>query len=388
MKIRWPLLVILAVLGWAAIVSTAIQSHETRMQVVGWSMAPGLSDGDWIMSQRLDGKPRRLSRVVCRSPHGAVVKRLVGYGGERITCRLGELAIDGRQAQKTPRQLAELGTIVVDTNDPLGGEWQPEGDGWRRGEGGWEWLAYEARATEWFAYSDPVRAVGVRGVPSVLLFDDAPWLPAESRRLEAVRDTGVAAIIDITVPVGRTAEIWIRHPSGMALSGVRGAGRMAVVAGRLDGRLVAAAWPILPAPARSETSDRLCSPSLRWALGAIASGWPVVWPAARDQRDHPDADVMDAASGYAIGLRLTATTGNGEGRSVCHARVRRLALWRDVHWLPGPGKETWEVPAGHVFLLGDCPAASRDCRHWGAVPETEVLGEVVRSMPDEHRPRE
>jgi signal peptidase I len=383
MRIHRLLLVILAVLGLAVIGLRAIQLDGSSMQVVGWSMAPGLSDGDRILAQRLAGPPGRLSRVVCRLSHGDVVKRLVGYGGERITCSQGELTVDGRLLQKTPQQLAELGTILADTFANPAGERQPDNAVWRQDDDGWEWSARESGATDWLACSGPDGVCGVRGVSPALRFDDAPWLPAESRRLETVRDRGIAAIIEITVPVDAAVEIRLRHPVGMASTRVRGAGRLAVVAGQLDGRLVAAAWPIHPDPTRSETRDRLCSPPRRWSLGGIASGWPAVWPAARDQGDRPEMDVMVAGSGYAIGLRLTATRGTVEGRS-CHARVRRVALWRDVHWLPVPGNEVCEIPAGHVFLLGDCPSASRDSRHWGAVPEAAVLGKVVHSNADEY----
>jgi signal peptidase I len=38
------------------------------------------------------------------------------------------------------------------------------------------------------------------------------------------------------------------------------------------------------------------------------------------------------------------------------------------------------VPAGHVVVYGDNPAASSDSRHWGPMPTDGLLGVVVRRM--------
>ena len=55
-----------------------------------------------------------------------------------------------------------------------------------------------------------------------------------------------------------------------------------------------------------------------------------------------------------------------------------LLVWRDIYWLSMPKKAAWIVPEKHVFVLGDCPAASRDSRQWGSLPLDTIQGTVLQ----------
>ena len=65
-------------------------------------------------------------------------------------------------------------------------------------------------------------------------------------------------------------------------------------------------------------------------------------------------------------------------------KAEGLLVWRDIYWLSMPNKTAWIVPEKHVFVLGDCPAASRDSRQWGSLPIDAVQGTVLqRGFPQE-----
>lgn len=68
------------------------------------------------------------------------------------------------------------------------------------------------------------------------------------------------------------------------------------------------------------------------------------------------------------------------GAAGAEVRFGGVKLWRDLYWTNTGGKDgvqTWVVPEGHYFALGDNSAASADSRYWGAVPASALFGRAV-----------
>ena len=308
--------VVLAGLLVAAVVACA---RPLVYEVDGVSMAPGLVPGDRVTSgpfPPLDRLrvPRRFERWVLATADGeAAIKRVVGLPGERVSLATGDLAIDGTTLLKEPPLLAELGMPVA--------------------------AGPPSAAERW--------SMGPREI-----LDDVACDAGKSVVLLPVRDVGFTAVVTVAAAgsdvrgratVGRTAVTWRLA-----------AGRHAIVAGRLDGHAVAAAWR-LP-DAAPATSGRSCLPP------GPPSRWSAVVPWAE----------ADSATEQSPPLELSFEP---------TARIERVDLWRDVLYRPAAdGVSEWNLAADAVFTLGDHPAASRDSRHWGPVPLTALRHRVV-AMP-------
>jgi type IV secretory pathway protease TraF len=288
--------------GGAAIVAVVL-AVPARYEVEGLSMAPGLLPGDlvtsglWPLADRFRA-PGRFECWIVAAPDAALaVKRVAGLPGERVAIRRGDLVLAGRPVLKSPRALAEMATPLA----------VPEG---------------------------AVTADGVR-LPAAEVLDDAAFAREVNRPLWPVRDRGLAVIVrgGTSAAVGRaeiaSTRITWRLPAVV---------RTAVVAGTLDGHVVAVAWR-LPA-----------------AAGAAHDGVPPRAPAGWSHAA-PWAD--DAATDLAPVVAFTVGEGHG-------AVIEHVTAWRDVLCRPAAGgPDEWRLGAGEYLVLGDFPTGSVDSREWG-----------------------
>lgn len=343
---------------------------DARMRVIGFSMAPGLRQGDLVRWTSQVLEPRRYDRVICQRPGGQpVLKRVVGLGGENLQCQNGELFVDGVWQRKNLRQLAVFGIPVISQASGLASG----RTGWFGEAGQWAWSSTGNSRRDWLVVDLAALPHELGGDCVPLLYDDSPWLSVESRRLQPVADAGLAAVVDVDTGGGHPVEITIRVGEQAACIVVRGSGAFACVSGRLDGRLVAAAWPV---GGTQEADDRLEA----WLEGAVRSALPP---------DGPDEwavvkNLPLSGPFFPLGIsaRVLPNKQMGTRDAAPQLTISRLVFWRDVHWLPHPnGQDNWTIPAGQLFLLGDCPAASRDSRHWGPLAVEAVLGVVTETLP-------
>ena len=189
-------------------------------------------------------------------------------------------------------------------------------------------------------------------LPSVL--DDAAFAPTERRMLFPVRDVGLAAVVRLPEsPADRAAVRVLARVGGFVIPWrLKASGRYAVVAGRLDGHVVAAAWPIADADARQEHA-RFCLPPLA----------PVVWDVVRPWRDDATIDADDTPPSLGLGL---TTAGSPMSCGDADAMIEQMAVWRDIlHRPAADGVVEWRLGSHAFFVLGDFPSGSRDSRHWG-----------------------
>ena len=326
---RLTLAAVAAAIGLFALVAG---SRPRQFVVEGLSMGPGLLPGDrvatgpWPLVDRWR-KPTRFARWVVAAPHGApALKRVVGLPGEVLSIRGGDLAIDGRQILAAPAILAEVATcLATDFAPPAPEPAFESGD-----DDVWRWRV---------------------AVPEVL--DDAGFAPRERRVLLPVRDIGLAAIVRLNQLPAETARLAARIGNRRIVWRLPAPGRYAVVAGRLDGHLVGAAWLLNVASA----AVRDCLPP----GGPEAWDVAVTWPG-------------DEGPPQALELGMRALPREDAARC-----VERLAIWRDVFWRPAADQvEEWRLGADEFFLLGDFPSGSRDSRHWGPLGRGSLRHRITR----------
>lgn len=298
-----------------ALALLAIVAMPRRHEVIGLSMAPALRPGDvvssgWLPQADWLARPRRFDRWLLTAPDGTpIIKRIIGLPGERVSLRGGDLVISEQLVLTPPHILAEVASPVA-TCQPEPGIWQ-------------------------------------RSFTSAPVYDDADFAPEESRRLLPVHDVGLATVIEAGRSPPLTAAIRV---GSRAIRWRLPAGRFALIAGRLDGKLVASAWTLGHRPATIGRSALPPGPPTAWQ---IVEAW---------------LDTDHGASSPPLGLHLSIEGRPLDPTAADHC-IEHCLVWRDLFHRPPPsGTASWEVGPDEVFVLGDFPSGSRDSRHWGPLP--------------------
>ena len=333
-------------------------------------MAPGLRNGEvvsWVPAKVDEYK--RLVPVICKHKDELVAKRIIGLGGESVRIVDGELVTNGEMLRKTPRLFQQFGLII----DRKTSSWRDATQSWRQSNNIWVCEHVSPEHFAWLTFHPESSPGVVPAIDGVRIYDDVSWLPKERRRLNIVQDVGISAVLDIDLHEGCGLEILLGKNQCMARLVVRKQGRLAVIAGRLDGQFVAVAWP-------TPRSHQELSEGHRDGIVPFALEVPEEWSAesAIAYEEHQSHDL----SSLVLGIRLL-TEGHEVSAQICTVTAKKLMVWRDIQWLATPNKSEWSVPAGHVFVLGDCPAASRDSRHWGSLPIDAIQGKVLQPSSGE-----
>jgi type IV secretory pathway protease TraF len=313
----------------AAVCGLLVLAPPSRYSIDGLSMAPGLLPGDvvatgWFPSLDRLRQPRRNERWIVTSPDGTpAIKRVVGLPGDTVSIRDGDLTIGGATVLAPPSLLAELASAVPEATFDAASD-DAAGDRWQR----------------------------TVSLPRVL--DDAAFAPTERRMLLPVRDVGLAAVIRLREVPSEDAAARVRVRVGNTVLPwrLKASGRYGVVAGRLDGHVVGAAWPIADADGRKDTI-RSCLPPLAAVAWDVAQPWP--------------EDLISDTDGIPPMLSLGITVaGITVGPDDTDAMIERMAVWRDIlHRPAADGVVEWRLGSDAFLVLGDFPSGSRDSRHWG-----------------------
>ncbi|MFM7183364.1 MAG: S26 family signal peptidase [Planctomycetota bacterium] len=297
----------------AALVAAA--AAPRRFVVDGLSMAPGLMPGavvatGWFPAGDRLTRPDRLETWVVAAPDGErAVKRLIGLPGDVVAVASGDVLIDGEPLLKQPPELAQVAVPV------------------------------------------PIRGVVAGGRLEIApreVLDDAAFAREVNRPLEPVADVGMTVTI-------RAADL-----PGSLVAGVEDARigwrvaageRCVVLAGRLDGHVVAVAWRVHrlePTDAGRPLPDRV---PRAWSVATrrtSVAGRPTLSPGLSLESDPPVV-------------------------------VEDVRIWRDVLVRPTAGGTTsWRLGPDEHLLLGDFPTGSVDGRQWGPLPRRALRQRVSR----------
>ena len=298
-----------------AVAAGAILARPARYEVEGLSMAPGLMPGDvvatgWLPAADRLRRPRRFECWIVVPPAGGgAIKRVAGLPLETVEIRAGDLVVNEAVVRKDPAELVE---VAIPVTLPL----------------------------------DVGRGHARLGAAEVL--DDDAFATEVNRPLEVVRDVGLMTVLQTataaaraTVVLGDATLHWRLPPQA----------RIRLIAGRLDGHLVAVAWRD---SAAATVADR---------RPGFPSAVPAAWSFAEPGREPPGAAAPRC-----------------EVRVSDAAAIDEAVAWRDVHLRPAAdGTASWRLDRESFLMLGDFPSGSIDSRTWGPLPAAALRYRVPRS---------
>ena len=340
-------------------------------KVQGMSMAPGFQEGDIISWQpRKNNNFLRNAPIVCQLEEELVIKRVIGLPKESVRITDGDLFIDDKIIQKSPQLLEQFGLIVDDDAD----SWSDPTHSWIQTNNQWSCKYVSPKHISWLKFY-PVSSRGVvHNEDGLRIYDDVSWLPKENRHLNSVQDIGISVVLDIRLQEGNSFEIFFADNQSAARIIVRRQGRLAVIAGRLDGQFVVAAWPL----AQKRTAGGISDSQNNSGLYEIPRLWSACLNVSNKKRE------KQRVQSLSVGIKKIGSQEESPSGVPEMVTAEGLLVWRDIYWLSMPNKTEWIVPEKHVFVLGDCPAASRDSRQWGSIPLDAIQGTVLqRGFPKE-----
>lgn len=343
------------------------------------SMRPTILAGDgqreWLAV--LHGAPRPLARfellVVEESATGeALVKRLVGLGGETVELVDGDLHVNGAPLSldgPRPPAVPVFDSDLHRIEDYFYGRRSPPG----------LWTFADRGAT--------LDALDVeRGSDAGLLFFQKPLLDDHLGE-SGERVTGSAHVHDARV-LARVKVVEVRAGAQLRLWLVEGGDtfeaqveleadppRARIVRrpgadGQGESELAAVDLDFAPGDSTVWTFANIDN---QLALRAFRGGREIVSLRAsyENNRPHPG---LTSAQGRSLGPQV-AIGGSGVRLDLEHLSLERDIAWFDqgVHGTSGP----LVLGSDEIFVLGDNSAKSRDSRHFGPLPRSAILGRPV-----------
>jgi signal peptidase I len=317
------------------------------------------------------GEPERFDVVAFTVPshRGKLgVKRIVGFPGEQIAIRDGEIFIGGRLVKKDQWQRPVVRTLVHRDLEVLSTRWIPdtENSSWRRTNSSatntFEFSPpdEDARAIQWLKYhhqptheSPAIRETGI--------LDDDSYNQSLSRQLNDVCD------VSMSVEGTFNGLFAMRGHDGWRYWTVEIDTNNGTIAVRCDGKDVSEGGrkqPYLRSHGGVDSLElEICDGSIRVSADGIA--------------------LFEQPYEPGHGPRIASPTPFAFGASRGHMQISSVAIYRDVYYLdpvglPQPWKMARPLGPDEYFLLGDNVPVSTDSRHFGPVKRAAIRGLVKK----------
>jgi signal peptidase I len=363
---------ILWILAGGAILLFALRTFVGDVyRVSSASMQPSLREGEYVLvlyPPIFELRPDRFDMVVVSRAGDAVVKRVVGLGGETVQVGpYGDLFIDGGRIDRTQGGLP-LVPVFDDTILDAGEHFVMGGsqvDPWTRD--GAEWVL-DARELPRGSFAGMLRLhravrddfIGPEGIVERGVFH--------------VGDLATEFEFQALEPGGRLRVRLVEQGDSFEFSlELDAAGTVEGTLVRLPpegegGPLASARFPFEPGV---WIALRFSNVDNELVVEFGSSGEHRLRATYDHNRPLAGANVPPGAS---IGERVLI---GGEG---CHLRIRSIRVERDLHFtrrgdLAGP--TPLRLGPDELFLLGDNSRASRDSREWGAVDGGDLVGRAA-----------